>query len=364
MRGENRISAPITTVNNIDATFYSAIIDVRSPSEFAEDHFPGAINLPVLNDAERARIGTIYKQESPFLAKKLGAALVSANISRAIEEQLIEYDKDFRPLVYCWRGGQRSMSLATVLSRIGWKTSVLEGGYKNYRAWVRNTIEKSCGSLDFTVISGLTGTGKTEILKQLEITGEQIIDLEGLANHRGSLLGDDPNKPQPTQKYFESLLAQQVCQFDNSKKCWVESESNKIGNLHCPEILWQKMQTADEIEIKADMPARIEYLLSHYEHMTHQPEMMIRKIALLKQRLGRELIDGWTAMIENNDWRHFVESILENHYDPAYVKSRKRHSRHMTGRYSLNEISPQQITDICSEILSDSKSRQLNCADR
>ena len=245
------------------------------------------------------------------------------------------------------------MSLATVLSRIGWKTSVLEGGYKNYRAWVRHMIEKTCGSLDFTVISGLTGTGKTEILKQLGNLGEQIIDLEGLANHRGSLLGDDPNKPQPTQKYFESLLAQHLCRFDSSTNCWVESESNKIGNLHCPEILWQKMQTADEIEISADMPSRIDYLLSYYEHMTLQPENMIRKISLLKQRHGGEQISEWTAMIQNNDWHHFVESILNKHYDPAYLKSRKRHERRINGQYSLHVISPEEIESLCRQILSD-----------
>lgn len=346
------MSAPITTVPVIDKAAYSAIIDVRSPSEFAEDHFPGAINLPVLDDEERAQVGTIYKQQSPFQAKKLGAALVAANISRGIQSQLMDQDKDFKPLVYCWRGGQRSMSLATILSRIGWQTSILDGGYKSYRSWVRNTIDEKCNELDFVVISGLTGTGKTEYLKQLETLGENVIDLEGLANHRGSLLGDDPDKPQPTQKFFESLLAEHITQMDSAKKCWVEAESNKIGNLHCPELLWKKMQTAEEIEISAEIPARIEYLLSHYRHMMNDPEKMIQKISMLRLRLGKKLITEWTTMINERDWYHFVESLLSNHYDPAYLNSRKRHTRRQTGTYALDEITEENISSSCRDILS------------
>jgi len=252
------------------------------------------------------------------------------------------------------------MSLATVLSRIGWKTSVLDGGYKAYRAWVRNTIEEICDSLRLTVISGLTGTGKTDILKHLETLGEQIIDLEGLANHRGSLLGAEPDKPQPSQKYFESLLAQQIHNFDLSKPCWIESESNKIGNLHCPETLWRQMQTANEIEIKADQSARIEYLLSHYAHMTQQPETMIIRLNALKQRLGKELISEWTSMIRDRDWHPFVASLLENHYDPSYRNTRKRHQRRNTGQYTLDKISHQQIENLCGQILSEHLDNVLN----
>lgn len=185
---------------------FSDVIDVRSPAEFADDRIPGAINLPVLDDAERVRVGTIYKQVSPFEARKVGAALVSRNIARHIDDHFVRQGKDYRPLVYCWRGGQRSGSLATVLSQIGFRVTVLQGGYKTYRGEVMDRLRDLPKRFDFRILAGATGSAKTRVLRALDAAGGQVLDLEDLACHRGSLLGPEPDAPQPAQRLFESLL--------------------------------------------------------------------------------------------------------------------------------------------------------------
>jgi len=300
---------------------YSEIIDVRSPSEFAEDHAPGAINLYVFDDAERAEVGTIYKQDSPFKARKLGAALVSANISHWIQTHFLDKSRDYQPLVYCWRGGQRSMSMATILSRIGWETTVIEGGYKQYRKLVIQILDEYPPLFEFIVVSGLTGTAKTDFLKVLSQQGEQVIDLEGLANHRGSLLGPHPETPQPSQKYFETQLAWTFRAFDPARPVWIESESNKIGNLHCPATLWGRMRAARRIELRAPFQARVDYLLGNYAFFVDNPERLKHTIEALKFRHGSEKVSAWNAMIDRGDWREFVASLLQDHYDPAYQAS-------------------------------------------
>lgn len=344
------MSRPVEVTKEINPDNYNEIIDVRSPAEFREDHIPGAINLPVLNDEERAKVGTIYKQMNPFQARILGAALISANISHAIKENLIDRDKGYQPLIYCWRGGQRSMSMATILSRIGWKTTVLEGGYKTYRAGVRKTIEEKCSQLDLMVISGLTGTGKTKILKQLQSVGEQVIDLEGLANHRGSLLGAEPDRPQPSQKYFESLLAQKISNFSSKRKTWIESESNKIGNIHCPEALWLKMKTAKVIKVTANTNVRVNFLLAQYPHMTASPDLLKEKINLLRNVYGKKQIKEWCEMIDQNSWKIFVQSLLEKHYDPSYRQAINNKQRTKAAEYELTALDESSIAELVQKL--------------
>ncbi len=329
------MSPPIKFIQQPVFEEYSDIIDVRSPGEFADDHIPGAHNLYVLNNEERAQVGTIYKQESPFKAKKLGASLVSANIARWTGKYFLEQDKGYRPLLYCWRGGQRSLSLATVLSRIGWETTLIEGGYKSYREDVRNALENDCPNLNLKIIAGLTGTAKTLILQKLAAKGEQVIDLEGLANHRGSLLGLRPGHSQPSQKYFESLLAQQIRSFSSQKIVWIESESNKIGKLHCPSPLWEKMKQADAIEIKAPLNARVDYLIEQYPEFIENPEELKRRLSLLTERHGKNILNSWFELIDQNQWPAFVTHLLEEHYDPAYQRSIKTNERKIQHRITL-----------------------------
>ncbi|MBE9212505.1 tRNA 2-selenouridine(34) synthase MnmH [Plectonema cf. radiosum LEGE 06105] len=303
---------------------YSEIIDVRSSREFAEDRIPGAINLPVLNDAERAEVGTIYKQFSPFQARKIGAAIVSKNISKHLKEHFANKEKNYQPLIYCWRGGQRSASLAMVLSQIGWRVTLLEGGYKTYRNYVRQQLDLLPRQLNYKILCGLTGSGKTHILRKMHQRGFQVLDLEALANHRGSLLGQKwlgESGCQPAQKFFESQLLQVLQKFNPDQTVWVESESTKIGEIHLPHSLWEKMKQSSCVEIRLPLDARVEFLLREYPHLINNPDILKTKLEKLKYRCGWTKISQWYRMIDNQDWELFVKDMLEYHYDPTYGKS-------------------------------------------
>lgn len=334
---------------------YSEIIDVRSPGEFAEDRIPTAINLPVLDNAERAEVGTIYKQ-SPFTARKTGAALVAKNISQHLIEHFASKDKDYRPLVYCWRGGQRSNSMAAVLSQIGWQVTVLEGGYKTYRTYVREQLEKLPEDFNYKLLCGLTGSGKTYILRQLKQRGAQVLDLEAIANHRGSLLGEEwIGKPasQPSQKYFESLLVQQLQSFELGKTVWVESESNKIGRVYLPQSLWQKMKQAKCIEIQLPLAARVQFLLQEYPHLATHPDVLKAKLALLKSRYGRDKLNQWYQLIDTGKGEAFVQDVLQSHYDPSYTQSIQRDFIKVERVLSLPDLSHTSIDDLVNSLLRD-----------
>jgi tRNA 2-selenouridine synthase len=336
---------------------YSEIIDVRSESEFADDRMPGAINLPVLNDAERAQVGTIYKQVCPFEARKVGAAMVARNIAQHLDNYFTAKDKHYHPLVYCWRGGQRSNSMALVLSQIGWQVTVLEGGYKTYRAYVRDRLEQLPLQFTYQVLRGLTGSGKTHILQQLAQRGVQVLDLESLANHRGSLLGQEWEgklSPQPSQKYFESLLLQQLQTFDDSKPVWVEAESNKIGQLYIPSSLWQKMKQASCIEIQLPQAARIEWLLQHYGHFAAHPDLLKQKLEHLKARYGWKKINEWYSLIDAGQGYTLVRDLLQNHYDPTYKQS-INHSYNPTARtLQPKDLSEASVDALLDDLLSSS----------
>ncbi|HSW81841.1 MAG TPA: tRNA 2-selenouridine(34) synthase MnmH, partial [Usitatibacter sp.] len=212
-----------------------ALLDARSPSEFAEDHLPGAINVPVLDDGERALVGTIYKQQSAFDAKRAGAPIVSRNIARHIETLFSQMPRTWKPLVYCWRGGGRSGSLAHVLRQVGWDAVRLEGGYKAFRKQVVADLEELPHRVRFRVVCGATGSGKSRLLEALASAGAQVLDLEVMAAHRGSLLGELPDAPQPSQKSFETAIWTALSGFDPARAVFVESESRKVGNLRVPE---------------------------------------------------------------------------------------------------------------------------------
>jgi len=338
-------SRPIQSLTEYHFDGFSEIIDVRSPAEFAEDHVPGAINCYVLDNAERAEVGTCYKQVNPFEAKKRGAALISQNIGRWLQTHFHDKPRDYRPLVYCWRGGQRSGALATILSRIGWETTVIEGGYRRYRQWVRTLIEEVAPRLRLVILAGLTGTAKTELLQKLEAEGEQVLDLEGMARHRGSLLGADPDAPQPAQKYFESLLARKLDGFDCERIVWIEAESVKIGNIHCPSPLWQQMKRAPAIEITAPVPARVAYLLDHYHHFTTDPEQLMKKLGHLRERLGQETLMRWQRLVDEGQWPAFVTDLLETHYDPTYQRSMRLNQRRIEYRVALERLDDTTLTE-------------------
>jgi len=315
------MSPPITRTRDWLDRPYNMIIDVRSESEFAEDHIPGAVNMPVLNDLQRHEIGTMYKQVGAFEAKRRGATLVARNIAGHIDTYLGDTARDFSPLVYCWRGGQRSGAMARILSEIGWKVTLVDGGYKTYRKAVLDGLDTIPPALRVTMLRGRTGTAKTRILRAAIKAGAQVIDLEGLASHRGSLLGPEPGNPQPTQRHFESRLFAAMQRLDPARPVFIEAESNKIGNLHIPRALWHRMRDAAALQVIAPLPARVDFLLADYDHIVAEPERLKPLLNWVVTRIGHEQVDIWRNCIEAGDWAGFVTRVLEDHYDPAYDRS-------------------------------------------
>ncbi|MDF1816975.1 MAG: tRNA 2-selenouridine(34) synthase MnmH [Verrucomicrobiales bacterium] len=303
---------------------FDEIIDVRSPSEFAEDHISGAVNRPVLNDLERTEIGTIYKQVSAFDARKKGAAMVSRNIAAHIENSFIDRGKDYKPLIYCWRGGHRSESMATVLSDIGWRVYFLEGGYRTYRRHVIAEIERRIVLLDLVVLNGFTGAGKTLILKELRDQGEQILELEGLARHKGSVFGGDPDNPQPAQKRFESMLYDRIISYDPSRPVYVEAESAKIGKLNLPNPIWQKMKESRVIELSSPLACRAEYLTNDYKEWLSDLDRIENTIDRLKGFHSDKLLLRWKDMARSRQWTELTASLLEEHYDRRYRPEKEK----------------------------------------
>jgi tRNA 2-selenouridine synthase len=305
----------------VDFKPYDAIIDVRSPAEYVEDHVPGAISAPVLDDAERAQVGTLYKQSSPFDAKKAGASLIARNIASHVEQLFSDKPKSWHPLVYCWRGGKRSGAMAHILREIGWNAQTLEGGYKAYRKFVVSELQSLPSRLDFVVIHGPTGSGKSRLLGALKRAGAQVLDLEDLAAHRGSVLGNLPDRPQPSQKMFESLLLQEMQALDGSRPAFVEGESKKIGELQVPDALMERMRASQCIVLETSLETRVELLLGEYQHFLADRSALDKQLDCLAALHGRERIAEWKSITE---WHELVRRLLVEHYDPAYRRSSTR----------------------------------------
>ena len=301
------------------------VIDARSPSEFAEDHLPGAINLPVLDDEERRIVGTLYKQVSALEARKVGAAMVARRIAGHLEAQVAHQPRDWQPLVYCWRGGQRSGSLAWFLSQIGFRTMQLQGGYKAFRAVVRTQLQTLPARLHCTVLTGRTGSGKTRLLQRLAAAGEQVLDLEGLAHHRGSILGAVPGQPQPSQKRFDTTIWQALQGFDPARPVYIESESARIGQLRVPEALLQHMREQGRT-VQLDMPdaARVALLLEDYAHFAHDVPAFCRLLDALTELQGKARVQSWQALAQAGDWATLFARLMAEHYDPLYDRSTRR----------------------------------------
>ncbi len=306
-------------------TGFDEIIDVRSESEFAEDHIPGAINCPVLNDAQRIEVGTLYKQVSAFDAKKLGAALVSENIARHLRERFHDKPRDWRPLVYCWRGGGRSGALAHVLTQIGWRTARLDGGYKAYRRAVIDDLDVLPKKYTWRVVCGMTGTGKSRLLRALNVAGAQVLDLEALAAHRGSVLGNLPGEPQPAQKLFESRVWHALRGFNPSRPVYVEAESKKIGVLRVPDALIAAMWASETLVLEADVATRVALLKDEYAHFLGDAAALNTQLECLTPLHGRDIIERWTTLAHDGAWDVLTEELLVRHYDPSYTRAITKH---------------------------------------
>ena len=304
-----------------DIDRFDEIVDVRTPLEFAEDHIPGAINAPVLTNEERVIIGTMYKQVSPFEATRYGAALVAQNIARHLQTIFSNKPLGWRPVIYCWRGGKRSGAMTAWFNLIGWKACQLKGGYKTYRHHVLEQLESLPERFDYRVLAGLTGSGKTRLLCALKEVGAQILNLEELAQHRGSLLGSLPGQEQPNQKGFDTRLALALKQLDPARPVFIESESRKIGQVQLPTALMQMMANAECIRVEARLEDRVDFLCEDYAALFDFPEQFKNLLSCLVEQHGRQTIGHWHHLVDTQSKEELFRELIEQHYDPAYRRS-------------------------------------------
>jgi tRNA 2-selenouridine synthase len=333
---------------------YDQLIDVRSPAEFAEDHLPGALNWPVLDDEQRRVVGTLYKQVSPLQARKVGAALVARNIADHLDRWVADKPREWQPLVYCWRGGQRSGSLAWFLDQVGFRTAQLQGGYKAFRARVRDELQTLPAGLQLQVLYGRTGSGKTRLLQALAAEGAQVLDLEGLAGHRGSVLGALPGSPQPSQKRFDTLCWERLRAFDAQRPVFIEGESRKIGALRVPEALIQRLREHGRcVRVELADDARVQLLLEEYGHFADDPEGFCRLLEGLVELRGREVVKDWQAQARAGRWAEVFASLMRLHYDPLYERSFRSSYRLLAQGLTLHltDAGPQAVRDAARRLL-------------
>ncbi len=314
---------------------FDTVIDARSPAEFALDHIPGAVNYPVLNDDERCIVGTLYKQQGAFEARRVGGAMVAVNLAHHLRTALAQQPAGWKPLVYCWRGGLRSGSMVNWLRLVGWDAQQLSGGYKNWRRHVIDGLDRICPQLQLQVVCGATGSAKTRLLHALAAQGAQVLDLEGLACHKGSLLGAMPGLDQPGQNAFETRLFSVMDGFDLAQPVFVEAESRKIGRLSLPTALVERMHRSPCIEISAPPGARLDFLLRDYAYLGDDGEALATRLQPLHETHGNETIKRWQAWARATQLSPLFEELARLHYDPAYAKSQANHFLHWETRHQL-----------------------------
>lgn len=289
------------------------VIDVRSPAEFAHAHVPGAVSIPLFDNEERARVGTTYKQIGRDEAVLQGLDVVGPKLAGFVRQvrELAAYGDDM--LVHCWRGGMRSGSFAWLLETSGFRVATLQGGYKAYRQEVLQAFEQP---QNIVILGGKTGSAKTDVLAQLQQRGEQVIDLEALANHKGSSYGRIGQLPQPTSEQFENLLYQQWTQLDPTRRVWIEDESRSVGVCFVPPGLWQQMRTAPVVFLDVDLEQRVDYLVDTYGQFPH--EELLEATDRLKKRLGNDRHQLAMQAIERRDYAEVTRITLQ-YYDKAYL---------------------------------------------
>ncbi len=332
---------------------FDTVIDARSENEHALDHVPGAVNWPTLNNAERIEIGTLYKQVNPFEARKRGAAIAARNIAAHIERGVLDKPRDWKPLVYCWRGGQRSGALATILSAIGFHVTLIEGGYKAWRSALVHAMPDLARSLSYRVICGPTGSGKTRLLHALAAQGAQVLDLEALASHRSSVLGQIPGQPQPGQKRFDSLIWDALRTFDPTRVVYVESESKKVGNLRVPDALMDRMRTSPCIDLRLSDEERVALLLEDYDFFVQDPGAFCERLLALTELRGKATVSSWVAQVRAGQTPAVVMDLLRQHYDPKYSQSMMRNFSEFEQALpcELRDRSPQTLAEAARVII-------------
>ena len=328
---------------------FDALIDVRSPAEFAEDHLPGAINLPVLDDAQRAAVGTEYVQGSKFEARRAGAALVARNIAAHLDGPHAEVGGGFRPLVYCWRGGQRSGAMVAVMDQVGWPATVLDGGYQTWRRQVVSALYDTPLAHRLVALDGPTGCGKTALLAALAARGVQTLDLEALAAHRGSLFGAILGG-QPSQKAFETALHDALSRLDPARPVVVEAESSRIGERVLPPSLWAAMTVAPAVELSAPTDARVARIIADYADIAGNPAALNEALTRLPRHHAKAEVAEWRAMAARGEIAALAAALIEAHYDPAYRRSAASRQRPVVQRLDLADLSPAALDDAASAL--------------
>lgn len=303
---------------------FDTIIDARSEDEYALDRLPGAVNWPTLGNAERHEVGALYKQVNPFEARKRGAAIAARNIAQHITRDVMDKPRQWRPLTYCWRGGQRSGSLSLVLGQIGFRVTIIEGGYKAFRAAIVADTARLAEAMDFRVVCGTTGSGKTRLLHALQRCGAQVLDLEALAVHRSSVLGAVPGQPQPSQKAFDTRVWDCLRRFDPARPVYVESESRKVGNVAVPEVLMGAIRRGTCLNLVLEDAERVRLLLEDYEYFVHHPETFCLRLDVLTEIRGKAAVDAWKDKVAGGRLADVVQDLLTQHYDPVYLQSMGR----------------------------------------
>jgi tRNA 2-selenouridine synthase len=337
---------------------YDEIIDVRSPSEFERDHVEGAINCPVLSDAEHAKVGTLYHHVSPFEARRVGAALTARNIATHLETTFKDKPKQWKPLIYCRRGGQRSESMGIVLRQVGWRADRLEGGYKSWRRHVLDALEVEPKQFHYRVVSGLTGCGKTRLLHALADEGAQVLDLEGLVSHKGSVLGGDPEQKQPSQQKFESALYRLFTQFEPSRPIYIEAESRRIASIHLPQALFESFSnSSDLIDLRASCALRIALLEEEYLWASEESAWIKSQLTRIEKLHPKERMARWVAWIDEGDLHSLIRELLQYHYDPLYEKSHHYQFKHyaLAHPIELKSLSHESFKQLAQQILSNER---------
>lgn len=332
---------------------FDTLIDARSEDEYAEDHLPGAVNWPTLNNEERKAVGTTYKQVNAFEAKKRGAAIAARNISAHIEREVIDKPKDWKPLTYCWRGGKRSGSLSLILSEIGFRVTIIEGGYKAFRAAVLEDIPRLASRFDWRVICGTTGSGKTRLLQALAAAGAQVLDLEALANHRSSVLGAIPGVPQPTQKHFDTRVWDALRRLDPARPVYVESESKKVGNVAVPASLIDAVRAGRCLNLVLPDEERVALLMEDYDFFVRNTDVFCDRLDALTQIRGKQLVEGWKTQVRSGQIEPVVRDLLLSHYDPVYVQSMERNFAHYAQAQPISprDRSAQSMLALANELV-------------
>ena len=332
---------------------FGAVIDARSEGEYALDCLPGAVNWPSLDNQERVLVGTLYKQQGAFEAQKIGAALVAANVSRHIQAHVLSLTKAWKPLVYCWRGGKRSGSLAHILSQIGFQVTLIEGGYKAFRKVLVESLPQRVAPLQWRVICGPTGSGKTRLLQALRAAGAQVLDLEDLARHRSSVLGLIPGQAQPSQKKFDTLIWDALGHFDPTRPVFVESESRKVGNVSIAESVMLAMRASDCVRVETSIDQRVELLLQDYPFFVQDTDFFCARLQTLVDLRGREVVQGWCDAARAGRTREVVQQLLEMHYDPGYALSTRRNYARFEQALEIfvEDITPAGMGQVAQQLL-------------